>query len=159
MPEEFHTVIPRSFEACKETILYDLHFTHPLTAFTFTNQLSVMGAAWGKSYFISDQEFRVEMQGVDLVIEGVLAPLQEDSTEVTGQVNPGGQCIKFNILVPFGWTAMLAVVFYISKVSLLFLLVLAPIFLAAPFAFCHLITAWYSRWIIRDFIESLEAES
>lgn len=155
MPEEFRKIIPRSFEACKETILYDLRFTHPLTAFTFINQSY---AVWGRSYFISDEEFRVEMQGIDLVIEGALSPLQEDSTEVAGQVNSGGQCIKYNFLVSIGWIAMLSAFLYISDVSLVYVLVLAPVLLAAPYAFCYLWAGWKSRWIIKGFIESLEAE-
>ncbi len=154
MPEKFREVIPRNFHECKETILYDLHFTHP-TLFTFSPQPAV----WGRSYFISDEEFRIEMQGVDLVIEGVLVPLREDSTEVTGQVNSGRQCIKYNFLVPFGWIAMLAAVLYISEVSLVIVIVLAPVLLATPFAFCRVMTDWQTRWVVRGFIESLEAES
>ena len=159
MPEEFRKIIPRSFEACKETILYNLRFTHPLTAFTFSKQTSIMGAVWGRSSFTSDQKFCIEMQGVDLVIEGVLSPLQGDSTEVKGQVNSGGKCIKYNFLVPLGGIAMPSAFLYISDVSLVYVLVLAPILLVAPFGFCRAVTVWQSRWIIKGFIESLGADS
>lgn len=151
MIKEFHAVIHRTPEECRHIIINDLRNVRPI------GWLGLTESIYGRSKFIDDYEFHVSIPRAGRIV-GTLIALEQDQTEIKGQLRVGN-CFRINTPLAILMTLMMGVLAIAGQLPILcpvvFVVAALPLMTVMGNMVCNHVETRYQR-IVEIFLETLK---